>query len=762
MHSNAVLPPLLPPPPLLPLLSLLPLFPLPSSLFPLPSSLFPLPSLLLPLYSLLNTSQTFQGPALRNTEKALMAMWQHCQPNARRMPSAAEICEGKSERIGWLIAEVFDIFVMRDMRTARRCLPMMKWYSGVLSHYGITLSARTTAAPFKGRSFQQASWTDFRSGVALACVLHYFCGTRGAAAMGLTGMDLTRVRSNPRHAKHYHDNIAVVFETLLRMRMPLIWTVDNFIAFPDSDFLIWQLHCIYLMFRDMDCGLPFVENEDDAMRMESEPVITVDPGTGIAHVINLTFLDTDKSLGTPAFIDNELVGRTVMSNPLRGVAPGGEIDRRLATRVPMPAVTQTQARDPFGALDSPSRPSNFDMGPVLSPVDILYGNTPPNTAAEPASEEDGIVWDHLKEETAKSGDKTHTTAAAVGTAGAATLPKTRHGRVHSIAGAGGDTVVVTSKKVLLPPNIPPPPPPPAAAGNGGGGGGAPPPSPPPLPAAPPRASLFDTGKMLPPPPPPSTNSGKVSPAPPRPSFFDAGEELPPPPPPHTNSGKVPPAPAPLPTPPPRATPPPVDKRTRMNTQIEHLREERMEIEALSEQLTLSKPDGVQGMLDACRLTELRLMCIEEERRLTVMLASMPKVDETLTALVVSSAPKKARENMSTALTISSVATKKNTTEEMSTALVVSPVAKKKALPPRAPPAARGAGLPPRPLPAPLSGRGTPPPRAGRGGPPARPPGRGGPPARPPGAGRGAPPPKPRGLGRGELVVPMLARPPPPP
>ena len=55
----------------------------------------------------------------------------------------------------------------------------------------------------------------------------------------------------------------------------------------------------------------------------------------------------------------------------------------------------------------------------------------------------------------------------------------------------------------------------------------------------------------------------------------------------------------------------------MKTQIKHLQEERMEIEALSEQLTLSKPDGVQGMLDACRLTELRLMCIEEERRLTV-------------------------------------------------------------------------------------------------------------------------------------------------
>ena len=126
-----------------------------------------------------------RGPALRNIEKGLTIMWQHCQPNARRMPSAgklklnnfivffcfflvstmkfitvkslhiltcswysllfsffflvqtAEICEGKSERIGWLVAEVFEMFVMKDMRMGRRAVPMMRWYSGVLSHYGM-------------------------------------------------------------------------------------------------------------------------------------------------------------------------------------------------------------------------------------------------------------------------------------------------------------------------------------------------------------------------------------------------------------------------------------------------------------------------------------------------------------------------------------------------------------------------------------------------------------------------------------------------
>ena len=32
-----------------------------------------------------------RGPALRNIEKGLTVMWQHCQPNARRMPSAGKL-----------------------------------------------------------------------------------------------------------------------------------------------------------------------------------------------------------------------------------------------------------------------------------------------------------------------------------------------------------------------------------------------------------------------------------------------------------------------------------------------------------------------------------------------------------------------------------------------------------------------------------------------------------------------------------------------
>ena len=114
---------------------------------------------------------------------------------------------------------------------------------------GIVLNQRSISPPFSGDEYRDASWNSFRSGTVLACVLHYFCGG-GSGGTGMPPMDLGRIYFKPRTAAEFHENVAAVFEIILRLRLPLLWTVDNFIAFPNVDFLLWQLHAIYLMFRD--------------------------------------------------------------------------------------------------------------------------------------------------------------------------------------------------------------------------------------------------------------------------------------------------------------------------------------------------------------------------------------------------------------------------------------------------------------------------------------------------------------------------------
>ena len=135
-------------------------------------------------------------------------------------------------------------------------------------------------------------------------------------------MDLSRIWYQPKSAREFHDNVAAVFEILLRLRMPLLWTVDNFIAFPDEDFLLWQLHAIYLMFRDQPCGLN-VFDSDELNKNGNNSIIEgqhiyVDNQTGIAEVRNVAFRDS--VLG--GAVDDELVGRGGSQNSLRGLMPG--------------------------------------------------------------------------------------------------------------------------------------------------------------------------------------------------------------------------------------------------------------------------------------------------------------------------------------------------------------------------------------------------------------------------------------------------------
>ena len=255
-----------------------------------------------------------------------------------------------------------------------------------------------------------------------------------------------------------------------------------------------------------------------------------------------------------------------MSNPLRGHALSDEMDQKLGTHFQ----TAQQKQNPFNGdfkLGSLSSPSEADMEPVLSPVDTLYGRNvhtdiaPTTTTTSESTalvQDDEIVWDDLKVKKAQESDRARKLMGNVLNA-KKLLQKHRHGRVHSITGAGGDTVMVTSKKVHLPFG--------------------------PVPG------------------------GKVAP-------LATPEKL-------SLDSKV-------------GTPNLIlmraNKRDIMKTKIKQLQEERADIEGLSKQLTASRPGGVQGMLDACRLTELRQMCIEEERRLTEILLALPKKEAAVSPM----------------------------------------------------------------------------------------------------------------------------------
>ena len=236
----------------------------------------------------INRKPRTMRPAVNNIEKALSVIWQRGRPNARRMPTAEEIFEGRSERIGWLIRELFQCFVMRPMRSKSRCSSMMMWYQEILSAYGRQVSDRVLEAPYRGEAFGKALWKAFHDGVNLACIMHYFCGNKEVE--GFSGVDLTLMYSEPKQTEQFESNVAYVFELLSQLGVPLVWTVADFIAFPDESFLLWQIHAVYLALNGLKCALPEIPYGQKYM----EEAVTVTE-LGAPVVINLKFRSEEQS-----------------------------------------------------------------------------------------------------------------------------------------------------------------------------------------------------------------------------------------------------------------------------------------------------------------------------------------------------------------------------------------------------------------------------------------------------------------------------------
>lgn len=243
----------------------------------------------------MNRKPRTMRPAVNNIEMALSVIWQRGRPNARRMPTAEEIFEGRSERIGWLVRELFQCFVMRPMRNKLRCSNMLRWYQEVLSAYGKQLSDRTAEPPYNGDNFSKSLWEDFHDGVNLACIMHYFCGNKGVP--GFSGVDLSLMYLKPEKTEQFESNVTYIFELLSQLGIPLVWTVADFIAFPDESFLLWQIHALYLALSGMKCALPEVPYGKKA---NMEAVTVTDVGAPI--VINVKFRpqDQDASFASPS------------------------------------------------------------------------------------------------------------------------------------------------------------------------------------------------------------------------------------------------------------------------------------------------------------------------------------------------------------------------------------------------------------------------------------------------------------------------------
>jgi hypothetical protein len=209
-------------------------------------------------------------PAVANIEQALSVIWRSGRVNNSRIPSALDLYQGRTDKITILISEIYEVYVMRPLR--RTAVPdMLSWMNIVLKQYGRSLSSSAMKAPYADL------FSHFTSGVSMFCLIFHFMGRSNITSRSgvVTPVDPSRIYAAPMNISEYRSNLSEVFRILSALGIDLLWKVDEFINYHDTDFLLLQLYKIFSHFVDMRCALPPAHGSTTGVSADAngEPVV---------------------------------------------------------------------------------------------------------------------------------------------------------------------------------------------------------------------------------------------------------------------------------------------------------------------------------------------------------------------------------------------------------------------------------------------------------------------------------------------------------
>lgn len=219
--------------------------------------------------------------AISNLEQVLGHIWRSKSLNNSRIPSAEEIYSGNTAKTAILLNELFSVYVLRPMY--KSVLKVLKWYHGILKQY---------QRPLPDYIFEDGDlsgvWPHFQSGAALFCVIYHFYGATGIGKGSTTHhVNPLNIAGDPTSICDFRNNLIYVFQLLGLLEVDVLWTAEDWISNPDTEFIAFQLLLIYEHFKDKQCTLPPAHGD--------KPGLTSGPN-GEALVIGIIFADAPANL----------------------------------------------------------------------------------------------------------------------------------------------------------------------------------------------------------------------------------------------------------------------------------------------------------------------------------------------------------------------------------------------------------------------------------------------------------------------------------
>jgi hypothetical protein len=198
----------------------------------------------------LNERALTKKAALENLEQALGVVWTNKSVNNFRIPTSLDVYNGNTSKISVLIQEVFEVYVLKPLYA--QAPKMFSWFNVILKQYSTPLpEAIFTDGDLIGL------WSHMQSGFNIFCVIYHLYGPVSIGeGLNMVRIDSLRIKKTTSNIKEYRDNISYVFSLLRALDIEILWDLDDWITYPDTEFIVLQLYFVYEKLKGRQCSLP--------------------------------------------------------------------------------------------------------------------------------------------------------------------------------------------------------------------------------------------------------------------------------------------------------------------------------------------------------------------------------------------------------------------------------------------------------------------------------------------------------------------------
>jgi len=217
-----------------------------------------------------NARALTEKAAMSNLELSLGAFWRTKCVNNSRIASAADIYNGNINKTVITLQELFEVYVVQPLFA--QAPKMFRWYNNILKQYNIPIPE----AIFNDGDLIDL-WNYVQSGFAIFCVIHHLYGPMTVGeSVDMVRIDAKRIVSKPQNVNEYRDNIKYLFAILKALKVPCLYDLDDWLTYPDTEFIVYQLYVIYEALKHRQCSLPPAQGQNAGVTSgpNGDPIVT--------------------------------------------------------------------------------------------------------------------------------------------------------------------------------------------------------------------------------------------------------------------------------------------------------------------------------------------------------------------------------------------------------------------------------------------------------------------------------------------------------